>query len=244
MKKLVTILSITVLVALTGCSTQEDVKPKAEQEPVKEEVVVKEPEYDWSKRELVKNVPLPDTDSTSIEEDRDDLFWVYINGNSEDFKSYVEKCKVSGFNIDIREMDDAAYSAYNEDGVQVDINLNGTQYELVVKESKIKDDIVWSTTGMSNLIPKPDSTVGSIEVDSSNQFTAYVGKMSADEFRDYMEKCIANGFEYDYMKGDTYFDGRNKNGDHIHLSYGGVNTMYISLMSMELIDDGWTPPAE
>lgn len=139
MKKLVTMLTVGMIVAMTGCSTQEGAKPKTEQEPVKE-VVVKEPEFDWSDSELVKDVPLPETDSTSIEEDRDDLFWVYINGDKDTFKAYVEK-------------------------------------------------------------------------------------------------CVANGFDQDYSKGDTYFSGKNKNGDYIHLSYGGVKTMHVNIMSAEILSE-------
>ena len=233
MKKLVTILTIG-MVALTGCSTQEDVKPKAEQEPVKEEVV-KEPEFDWSNSELVKDVPLPETDSTSIEEDDDDIFWAYINGNEETFKEYVEKCKESGFNIDIREIEDEVYAAYKEDGRHLSVSLDGTQYELVVKESNIDEKITWPTSGMAKMIPNPEKTVGSIAVDSSNQFTAYVGEVREDEFKAYVEKCIASGFECEYTKGDKYFSGKNKNGDYIHISHEGVNTMHINMMSAELV---------
>lgn len=236
MKKLVTMLTVGMIVAMTGCSTQEGAKPKTEQEPVKE-VVVKEPEFDWSDSELVKDVPLPETDSTSIEEDRDDLFWVYINGDKDTFKAYIEKCEESGFNIDIHEIEDEAYAAYTKDGRHLSVSLDGTQYELTVKESKIKDSITWPTSGMAKMIPNPEKKVGTIAVDSSNQFTAYVGEMSEDEFKAYVEKCVANGFDQDYSKGDKYFSGKNKNGDYIHLSYGGVKTMHVNIMSAEILSE-------
>lgn len=253
MKKRVVLVLASLLISgacLTGCntSTPDKEKPVATEEQEKVEEVAKEPVkeiiFDWSDSELVKSVPLPETDKTSIEEDRDDLFWVYINGDKDAFKAYVEQCKEKGFNIDIKEFDDEMYSAYNENGEHLSLQLDGTQYELVVKETKIKGDITWPSAGMSTLIPVPKSTVGSISVDSSSQFVAYVGEMTEEEFKAYTEECIAKGFQYDYSKGDTYFDGRDHNGDHIHLSYGGVNTMYISLTSMELMDDSWTPPAE
>lgn len=247
MKKLVTILTVGMMVAMTGCSTQEEVKPKTEQkieqETVKEETI-KEINYDWSDSELAKTIPLPDTDKTFIEEDRDDLFWVNINGDEEAFKSYVGKCKEKGFTIDISEIEDEAYAAYNKDGDHISLWLDGTQYELTLKASKIKDSITWPSAGMSKLIPKPESTIGTVSVDSTNQFAAYIGDTTEDQFKAYVEECIANGFEYDYTKSDTYFSGKNRNGDGLYLSYEGVNTMHINLMSMELVDDNWTPPAE
>lgn len=253
MKKRVVLVLASLLIGgscLTGCntSTPEKEEPVATEEREKVEEVAKEPvnetTFDWSDSKLVKSVPLPETDKTSIEEDRDDLFWVYINGDKDAFKAYVEQCKEKGFNIDIKEFDDEMYAAYNEDGEHLSLQLDGTQYELVVKASKINGTIAWPNSGMAKLIPNPEKSVGSIVVDSSNQFTAYVGEMSEDEFKAYVEKCIANGFEYDYTKGDKYFSGRNKNGDYIHISYEGVNTMQISMMSMELMDDDWTPPAK
>lgn len=238
MRKLVTILTITAMVALTGCSTQEEVKPKTNQEPVKEEVV-KEPTYDWSDSELVKTVPFPETDKTSIEEDNDEMFWVYINGDKKSFTSYVEKCKKNGFNIDIQEIEGETFAAYNEDGTRLSLHLDGTQYELTVTESMIKDNIVWPSTGMSSLITNPNKSVGTVVVDSSDQFIAYIGDVTKEEFKTYMEGCISKGFKYDFSKGGTYFNGRNNDGDYIYLKYGGVNTMYISMMSAELMDDGW-----
>lgn len=242
MKKLVTILTVGMMVVMTGCSTQEEVKPKTEQEPAKE-VVVKEPKYDWSDSELASTIPFPETDKTSIEEDIDNMFWVYVNGDKDSFVSYIEDCKDKGFDIDIREIEGETYSAYNKDGVYLSLNLDGTQFELTLKESMIKDEIVWPSTGMSSLIKNPNKSLGTVVVDSSDQFVAYVGEVTEEEFKTYMDDCISKGFKYDFNKGGKYFNGRNGDGDYLHLKYEGVNTMYISMMSAELIDDGWESPA-
>lgn len=241
MKKLVTILTIGML-ALTGCSTQEDAKPKDEQEPVKE-AVVKEPEFDWSDSELAKKIPVPKTDETNIEANDENVFYVYVNGDEDAFDSYIKECKEAGFTVDAQELDGTGiYAAYNKEGDHLGVVLNGTQYEVTVRKSKINGELKWPSTGISKLIPKPDSIVGTIGVDSSDQLTAYVGEITKEEFKAYVDDCISSGFEYDYNKGETYFDGRNKDGDYLHLSYEGIDAMNISLISMELMDDNWKAP--
>ena len=99
MKKKVLSIMLSLMVGstcLVGCNNNS----KPEEKPAVTEEKVS---FDWSKQEFVKEVPLPDTDKTSIEEDDEDEFWVYINGDEEAFKAYVEKCKESGFTIDADE---------------------------------------------------------------------------------------------------------------------------------------------
>lgn len=211
--------------------TEEKMETSAKTNETTEEVSSEESvdgvSFDWSDKEYVKNVPLPDTDKTSIQHDDDYAFWVHINGDKEAFTSYVEKCKEAGFNIQPQSIDGTLYAAYDKEGTYISVALDGTQYELVVRESKINNTFTWPSVGMATKIPKLDSTVGTVDVDTSSTFAVYVGEIEEDEFKAYVEECIGMGFNQDYQKGDTYFNGKNQNGDSIQIRYEGVNTMFI-----------------
>lgn len=238
MKKKVLLLILSLVIGgtcVTGCgnTSKQEEKPAVSEENASDieqnstEEPVSNVAFDWSDKEYVKNVPLPDTDKTSIQNDDDYAFWVHINGDKEAFMSYVEKCKEAGFNIQPQVIDGSFYGAYDKEGTYLSVALDGTQYELVVRESKINNTFTWPSAGMATKIPKLDSTVGTIDVDTSSTFAVYVGEIEEEEFKAYVEECINMGFNQDYQKGDTYFNGKNQNGDSIQIRYEGVNTMFI-----------------
>lgn len=225
MKKKALLIMLSLMVGstcLVGCNNNS----KPEEKPAVTEEKVS---FDWSKQEFIKEVPLPDTDKTSIEEDDEDEFWVYINGDKEAFKAYVEKCKEAGFTIDADEWKDESYDAYNEKGTEISLSLDGTQYELSVKPSKARGSLTWPTAGVAAMLPTPESKVGSITIDSSKQFVAFVGEMDREKFKAYMDECVAKGFNCEYDKGDDYFNGKNQNGDKLHLEYKETGEMNILL---------------
>lgn len=89
--------------------------------------------------------------------------------------------------------------------------------------------MVWPTIGPATLIPQPNSSKGSIEINSHIQLFVYVGETSHDDYIDYVEQCIEMGFNVDYNRGDNVFDADNEIGDSLRVEYEGNNIMSISM---------------
>ena len=98
-----------------------------------------------------------------------------------------------------------------------------------VRHSKGDGDLVWPTIGPATLIPQPNSSKGSIEINSHIQLFVYVGETSHDDYIDYVEQCIEMGFNVDYNRGDNVFDADNEIGDSLRVEYEGNNIMSISM---------------
>ncbi len=156
-----------------------------------------------------------------------------------DFNNYVEKCKEKGFVVDA-DSDTNGYEAYNEDGYTLRISFyeSSEQIHISLGEPKIKGTITWPTQGLATLIETPTSTEGTINIDSSIQFSAWIGKTTFEEYKEYVKKCVERGFDVDYNNSENVYKAHNQEGISLHVEYEGFNTMYISLyMPDDLKDD-------
>lgn len=223
MKKLLSVFLIMIfVVSFVGCASDSNVDSKSSSSVSEEDV--------WPKKGLGAMLPKPDAGKIKDIWETDTYFSADVKKITEDdFYNYVSNCKDAGFNIDVEETLDA-FSAFNDKGYKValDYDESSKKYSISLDEPKIKGTFTWPTIGLATSLPKPDTDKGTIVVESSSQFTAYIS-VTESEFQTYINECIEAGFNIDYSKGEDYYSADNKDGVSLHLSFEGFNTMYVSL---------------
>lgn len=186
---------------------------------------------DWPTGALAQMIPSMDRKCASVAENKDSLYIVVSDRiNKESFNTYVSECKEHGFTVDTTE-DSTSYEAFNPEGYKLSVRYSDFSNDMTINldAPKTNGELIWPTAGLATKIPNPGKAKGSIAVDSSSQFTVYVGEMDKATYDAYVAKCIEKGFDTDYSKNEKSFNAKNKQGDSLHLEYQGFNTMYISM---------------
>ena len=184
----------------------------------------------WKDHSIAGFLPEPPSSMGKFTYERSDEVEVLLSGlTSQDFTDYCTRCKETGFVIDI-EYDNDQYSAYNDDGYQVEVFFwpGRTTMEIRFSWPIQFGEIDWPNRGIGSLLPKPDSTLANVSYDSSNFYAVYVS-MTPEEYRRYVQKCIDVGFKSDVYKSDKYYSADYDNDISIIVSYEGFNTTYIDI---------------
>lgn len=194
---------------------------------------------DWPTSGLAAMLPKPNSDKGTVVIDNAESFDADIDGwKKSDYDDYVEQCKDKGFTVDAVD-DGDSYEAYTEDGHHLELSFyDGLEQMSLRLEAPIEmGEITWPAAGAGALLPVPTSTTGQIAVDSSSQFTVYVGKTDADAYSAYVEECMEAGFDVDYSRGDNYFNADDSSGNSLRLEYRGFNIMYVRLYAADLLEE-------
>ncbi len=90
--------------------------------------------------------------------------------------------------------------------------------------SSESDDIgtekyVWPGSEIANMLPKPESEYGKIEVDSEDSFMIKIGKTDGTQYNNYVASCKENGFTVDYYGTDSSYSAENENGYSLMIDY-------------------------
>ena len=128
------------------------------------------------------------------------------NATQDMFNEYVEQAKKDGFTIDVT-VTDNTYNAYNEDDLELDVSYLASSKIMYVKlydAIEWSSPLVWPTQGVMKEVPKPDSDSAFIETMSNSYFKAFINDVTPDKFMEYIETCLAAGFDGRY-DGGTYF---------------------------------------
>lgn len=192
----------------------------------------------WPDSGLGAILPKPDAKKIDIGYNLEDSFSADIEkANEQDFTAYVAKCEEAGFTVDADSSSDE-YTAYNADGYEVSITFYGSLESVSIRLSapKVNGTIDWPAIGLATLLPVPDTNVGTIDIDTSIQFNAWIGETSLEDYKAYVNKCVENGFDVDYSNSEKVFSADNKDGVSLRLEYQGFNTMYISMHAPDDIE--------
>lgn len=185
----------------------------------------------WPDGGLGSMLPKPESKKIHIGNNLDDTFSADIkNAKAEDFTAYVAKCKEIGFTVDA-DSDSDDYTSYNTDGYKLSISFYDSlqSVSIMLSTPKVNGTFSWPTIGLATLLPTPDTNVGTITINSSIQFNAYIGETTFDDYKVYVNQCIENGFNVGYNNGEKVFSDKNNEGDSVSLEYQGFDTMYISM---------------
>lgn len=186
--------------------------------------------YTWPDKGLSEYIPQPNSKNGEIDINSEDTFKIFVyKVNVEEFQEYVEECIEKGFNVD-GDKSKKDYSAYNNIGYKLRLSYDDDQELMIEIEAPMEmKEISWFSYGIAGTLPEPKSSVGKITINSSDSFSIYIGETSIDDFNDYVDKCLKEGFDYDYSRYDEAFYAENKNGDNLTVAYEGNSIMYISV---------------
>lgn len=194
---------------------------------------------EWPTTGISTILPEPQSKSGSIHTDRDESFIAEVSiSSSSEYESYKKTCIDNGFTIDSKDSN-YGYEAYNTEGYRLSLSYwsSNNSFSIDLDAPKERTSISWPSMGLSAIIPKPISSIGKIVIDSSERLYAYVCDMSIDDFNIYSDEFIKSGFNVDYDKTEKVFSAQNDNGDKVHLSYIGFNTVDISVYKSKNTDD-------
>lgn len=198
---------------------------------------------EWSNMKLSELLPEPASDVGDVlANDEDFLSVTFYKISESQYDDYVAECQSAGFNVESSELG-SGYDAYNNDGFLLSLWYDDNDEALHISLNAPMDmgTLQWPTSEIANVVPVPQSTIGTISRESSDGFYVYVGDTSKDAYTAYVDECVAKGFTVDYEKGDTYYRANNETGYHLSLSYQGNNVMTIEIKKVENTEKADTP---
>lgn len=100
----------------------------------------------------------------------------------------------------------------------------------------------WPESDLVKLLPKPESTKGEIDNESSTAFSIHVCDTDKTQFDAYVQSVQANGFTVDYSKSDDSFSAKNEGGYRVYITrhYDDETIMDISIDAPKSTDSSST----
>lgn len=83
--------------------------------------------------------------------------------------------------------------------------------------------IKWPDNEIASLLPIPESNIGEISSETADGFSVEIGKISKEQFYEYVEKCKEKGFVVDYYRASTYYSAQDEFGNDLRISYDEDN---------------------
>lgn len=185
----------------------------------------------WSELELGDKLPDLGVNEADIVWDLETSLILYVYDFTEDrFKSYINECKEFGYTIDI-DNSGANWTAYNSEGYKLHLSFwdfdEDKQFTIDLEDPIKRNTISWPNTDLLDAVPVPEYLIGEVSSEYSSSYAVYLVDVPKTYFSNYTNSCIANGFNIDYSKSDTYFHAKNSAGISITVEYKGFDTLYI-----------------
>lgn len=165
-----------------------------------------------------------------------EILWNYETGfklkfyNIENsvFSSYKTECKNFGYTIE-KEEDDRSFKAYNAEGYDLYLWYDKEEkyISIDVEEPTKRNTISWPNSNLVKDLPVPKSLIGEVSTERDTSYWVYIVDADMSYYLEYVASCMANGFNVDYWKTDTYFSAKNKSGISLTVEYIGFNTIEI-----------------
>lgn len=166
--------------------------------------------------------------------ENNELYMHICKAKREDFNKIVKELKENGFNVEDTSEEaniSDAFLAYKGKTYYVDVTYysNENYIEIMAIKYEKLDKIKWPTFGIALNVPAPSSTVGYINNDSSEYFSATLDIKSKDEYEAYVEAVKAAGFIHNYSTGKYYYSAENDKGYTVTVTYHENNTLDIEI---------------
>lgn len=186
--------------------------------------------YTWPESGVALELPKPPTKTGNIIACDDKTFVMEIDNFSKSkLDEYIEKCVEAGFDID--EDRKSGFSAYKQNGCQVNMIYSKNEKILLLKLSAPKEytEIKWPEKGLGSLIPAPESLKGILYYDNENTFAVDIADTDIDGFKKYAEKCSKAGFSKGASNTKTQYSALCDTGEILTIEYIGGNRISISI---------------
>lgn len=189
--------------------------------------------YIWPSSRLSELIPPPKSQLGEIRNDNDTTFSMLIGRTTiEEFDAYVEECKKRGFTFE-QYRSIGSFNAYNEDGTFIKLMYieRTKEFYLDIEALPEMKEYYWNTKGIAGMLPKPKSTLGFIENESSTHFNIIIGQVDRAAYVDYVAECIDAGFNIDIVDYDDRFSAMNSDGYDLTVTreYKDIMNIYIYL---------------
>ena len=152
----------------------------------------------------------------------------YYDISESEFEAYKKECKNRGFTIDC-ENNGFLFDAFNEDGYNIRITYYSSEMHITISDDLEMRTIVWPSSEVADLLPKPKSDYGNISSSSDTCLIIYIGNMTIDDYAEYVNECIQKGFTKDMSQTDDHYHADNADGYHVLVEYRGFNTVFIRI---------------
>lgn len=184
---------------------------------------------DIPETELSVLMPQIESGKGEVVTNNSEYFSVTYYGISEsEFEAYKKDCKNRGFTIDC-ENTGTLFDAFNEDGYNIRITYYSSEMHITVSDALEMRTIVWPSSEVADLLPKPKSDYGNISSSSDTCLIIYIGNMTIDDYAEYVNECIQKGFTKDMSQTDDHYHADNADGYHVLVEYRGFNTVFIRI---------------
>lgn len=190
---------------------------------------------EWPSSGLATLLPKPTFKYGSIDANSDTYLWVTFNKATEkEFNDYVEECKNQGFTND-SDYTSGFYSAYNNEGYSLTLTFfeSSSEVGLNLYTPEQYAEFSWPSSSLASLVPETNSHEGTVKENSETNVRIIVGNTTAEELSDYINACIEKGFNVDYSKTDTTFEGKDSNGNSLSVKKSSFNEMTITITKPE-----------
>ena len=180
---------------------------------------------DWSIFFLGDEIPKPTSDEMEIHTNTSDELWVdVVNTSDEEYYKYIAKCKEMGYTFEASETS-MSYDAYNENGYKISLSHYSYNDEMSIQVDAPTQmgELDWDTRSIAEILPAPNSNIGSLVSENKDSTTVIVGKISSEQYEDYCSMCKEKGFVVDAKDDNTSYSAYNEVGYKVTLSYTAGN---------------------
>lgn len=191
--------------------------------------------YNWNDITLSNILAKPKSSYGEIMANSEDYLSLYVNRTSKDhFNKYIESCVEKGFNVE-SEQTGSYFYAYNEDGYKISLyyNEDDKQMHIVIDSAMELGTLKWSESELAQLVPIPQSTVGTIEKDDTESYVVYVGKATKEDYKNYIASCKDKGFDVNANETENHYSAKNDDCYKISIEYVGNSIMKVNVYEQE-----------
>ena len=187
-------------------------------------------DFEWLETGLSTKIPKIEAKKGRIQTNSDTELWISLDGVSyNEFEGYITSCKEMGYTVDA-EKDTNTYTAYNSEGYLLEVSCYGENFSVELKAPLSGDpDFKWPDHELASMIPELSGKTGVVETKTEDTIKIVLYDITESEIKSYISSCENSGYTVDSEKKDTSFNGFNKDGYELNVSYNEMKAMTITV---------------
>lgn len=192
---------------------------------------------DWQSIYLREKLPDCNITSGEVLYNRKDSVHIKCSAKREEYYDYVDACVNFGYFIDIIENENS-FEAYDENGYFLALYYSDflSEMDIKLKEPMSMENFAWSASDVAKQLPIPGSSMGKVIVDSDIEYSLYVGNITLEKYREYVDAAYNSGCNVNYSRTERTFSSEKRvwfTSFKVQIDYVGYNTIYIKIYKVE-----------